>query len=106
MTASKPIVPAFDPLFDRVKKVRGCWLYQGFVNAEGYGRVTIRRGKKVKTHYAHRLAWERTHGSIPAGSQVHHLCKRRACCNPKHLELVTYARHGELHRSDSGGFGA
>ena len=94
MTAATP----FDPLWHRVRKTKGCWLYQGFLNAEGYGRVTVRHGKTVKTHYAHRLAWERTHGAIPSGAQVHHVCGKRACCNPKHLELVTHAQHGARHR--------
>lgn len=38
----------------------------------------------------HRLAWERWHGKkIPAGMQLDHLCRNRACFNPMHLEAVT-----------------
>ena len=59
----------------------GCWEWTGHVNNAGYGRV--------KNDYAHRLAYEMFVGPIPDGADLDHLCRRRSCVNPAHLEPVT-----------------
>ena len=59
-----------------------CWLWQGTCNSvTRYGQI-VRDGKKV---YAHRVAYELTHGSIPDGHFVCHRCDNPPCCNPSHL---------------------
>lgn len=58
-----------------------CWPWLSFRTADGYGKVG-RRG-------AHRVAYAVTHGEIPDGLTIDHLCRNRACCNPAHLEPVT-----------------
>lgn len=62
----------------------GCWNWQ-YAKTTGYGRVII--GGKLTS--VHRAAWECVHGPIPAGLQIDHLCRNRACCNPEHVEPVT-----------------
>ena len=62
----------------------GCWIWQGAINAGGYGRVPVRKGNT-----AHRLSYRTFVGPIPEGLQLDHLCRVRACCNPEHLEPVT-----------------
>lgn len=62
-----------------------CWLWPGSVTQEGYGMAYV-SGKRVA---AHRLAYERLVGPIPAGLQLDHLCRARSCVNPGHLEPVT-----------------
>lgn len=63
----------------------GCWLWQGEMNRNGYGRVWV-NGKRLMSH---RVTYELLVGPIADGLVLDHLCKNRACCNPEHLEPVT-----------------
>ena len=64
----------------------GCWEWTGARNQYGYGSMRGPNGATVSTH---RFVWELHNGPIPAGLQLDHLCRNRACCNPCHLEPVT-----------------
>jgi hypothetical protein len=66
----------------------GCWIWQKSTLA-GYGIVGGGR--------AHRKYWERANGPIPAGWDVHHLCKVPACVNPEHLEAIDPREHDVRH---------
>ena len=70
----------------------GCWLWQGYINAFGYG--VNRRG------LAHRVYYQSARGPIPRGMELDHLCRVRSCVNPDHLEAVT---HLENHRRSAVG---
>ena len=50
-----------------------------------YGRLRIGDKKML----AHRFAYERAFGQIPAGMFVCHKCDNPRCCNPDHLFLGT-----------------
>lgn len=63
-----------------------CWIWWGASNQRGYGNV----GKAGRTYLAHRVAYEITHGPIPAGMDLDHLCRTTGCVNPNHLEPVTF----------------
>lgn len=73
----------------------GCWVWQRCRCAKGYGRVRWRG----RTAFAHRAAWEAAHGAVPAGRQIDHLCRNRACVNIEHMELVTAAENTRRGRS-------
>ncbi|MGW0756151.1 HNH endonuclease signature motif containing protein [Streptomyces sp. NPDC002814] len=63
-----------------------CHLWDGAQNEKGYGTFWA-DGRTVK---AHRYAYEQQNGPIPAGLEVDHRCRRRACVAPGHLDAVTH----------------
>lgn len=62
-----------------------CWLWQGPPDKDGYGTFYLRK----RSRRAHRVAWFRRNGPIPDDMVINHTCRRRACVNPDHLEVVT-----------------
>jgi hypothetical protein len=68
---------------DPVRDANGCLLWQGYVDHEGYPRVT-HQGQPGQ--YAHRVAYEKANGVIPDGLTIDHLCEVKICVAPAHLE--------------------
>ncbi len=65
----------------------GCWLWQGSLTSDGYGRFWL-----IDRHVrAHRASYELRYGPIPEGMVVRHKCDVPQCVNPDHLELGTQA---------------
>lgn len=62
-----------------------CHVFRGCKCEGGYGEVHF-RGETWRVHV---YVWERDGGPIPDKMQVDHQCKNRACCNVKHLRVVT-----------------
>lgn len=92
----------------KVRVTPTCWLWTGTViGSNGYGSFSMARGLARGTQaprYAHRIAYELTHGQIPNGQHVLHACDVPRCVNPAHLFLGTHrdnmrdaARKGRLH---------
>lgn len=75
-----------DPIF-------GCDLWQGKQTRDGYPIVYGAGGG-----LAHRLAFVAAGGDLADGLEVDHLCRRRLCVRPEHLEAVT-RQENELRKS-------
>lgn len=85
---------AADPVkrfWSKVEKTpRGCWIWTGQRNREGYGRFAHgSRTTRVHVVQAHRYAYELVHGPITNDLHLDHLCRVTRCVNPDHLEPVT-----------------
>lgn len=70
----------------------GCWMWTASIR-QGYGQIRVGRS----TRQAHRVLYELLVAEVPDDLDLDHLCRRRRCCNPDHLEPVT--RRVNLHRS-------
>lgn len=85
----------------------GCWMWQRAKDPTGYGRVAWHG----KVAYAHRAMWEAHHSEpVPDGLVIDHICRRKGCINPDHLDAVsqlvnvrrTLVRSGRLTRCKHG----
>lgn len=65
-----------------IDKLYRCWRWHGKKDRDGYGRIWP--GPKL----AHRVVFEAEVGPIEAGKSLDHLCRRRDCVNPAHLEAI------------------
>lgn len=91
------------PLSETRPELGRCWIWEGELTWDGYGRVNLPsnwKGQRVKIA-ASVFAYEISIGPIPEGLQIDHLCRVRACVNPSHLEPVTASENNRRGFSPS-----
>lgn len=75
------------PRFQRSK----CWLWTGSLDNKGYARISYRAEDGRRRSVAvHRITFEQSNGPIADGLEIDHLCRRRNCVRPLHLEAVSH----------------
>jgi len=75
----------------------GCWEWTGKVADNGYGHFIFKEHGKAKTVLAHRFSYELFAGPIPEGFFLDHLCLKKHCVRPSHLEPVTPGENNRRH---------
>lgn len=65
-----------------------CWIWIAGLT-HGYG-VIGKGGRGAGQIKAHQFTYRLFVGPVPAGMELDHLCRVRACCNPSHLEPVSH----------------
>ena len=77
----------------QINEATGCWEWTGSMHSGGYGLIN----QGDTTIYAHRWSWEASHGPVPDGYELHHVCHNQRCINPEHLRLVTRKEHLSIY---------
>jgi len=79
----------YNKIISKIEIKNDCWEWTGKLNKGGYGVVSYHE----KRFYAHRISYIYNNETYPM--VVHHTCKNRKCCNPKHLESVSSKKNAE-----------
>lgn len=70
----------------------GCWLWQGEILRNGYGRFAFSDRREL----AHRFAYRILRAEILDGLVLHHECETKRCCNPAHVTPMTSGANSAL----------
>lgn len=96
----RPVTPAIDRFKAKYVVENECWVWKGYVQPNGYGQFKPDGRRGAKQTSPHRFAYEHFIGPIPEGFEVDHLCKRRNCCNPAHLEAIPLQENRKRRNRD------
>lgn len=106
----KSLMSALLPSLRQCSAESPCVIWTGDQTDAGYGRAWHNSQRTT----AHRMAYELVRGPIPERATIDHLCRRRLCVNPYHLEAVphrenciratvlkTHCPHGHAYEGDN-----
>lgn len=83
-----------------VDPVTNCWIWQGYKNQDGYGRLRY-NGRTIPAHH---YFWEKKFGKIlepyPRNVLDHIVCDNPPCCNPDHLKRSTTGKNGSRYETE------
>jgi hypothetical protein len=83
----------------KVNKTSTCWLWTAYIRKDGYADFRL-HGKQL----AHRVSWQTINGPVPENHVLDHLCRKRSCVNPAHLEPVTQKENTMRGEGSAAGF--
>lgn len=96
---------------------KSCWLWNGSLNADGYGVTSRMIDKKSYGSLIHRISWYLLYGNIPNNMVIDHTChdpsvcvsgvkcEHRRCFNPYHLQMTTIANNSKRGASNNSNTG-
>lgn len=82
----------------RVDRSGPCWLWLGPTDKHGYGHA---QAYKRLSGRPYQFAYWLTHGAVPEGLEIDHICRNRACVRPSHLRAVTHLENGIAQIADT-----
>lgn len=71
-----------------------CWEWLQALDKEGYG-VAWFKGTVLKAHQAFYYV---NIGKVQIGTQLHHRCEYKRCCNFSHIKTMSSKKHNQLHK--------
>ena len=79
-----------------------CWVWTGYLDSHGYGYANVGYvNGKQKMIGTHRAMYELYIGQIPLNLTVDHLCRNRACGNPKHMQILTFSENLKIKNANA-----
>jgi hypothetical protein len=85
LTLSDQMIERFWSLVDRRGGPDACWLWTGPTRSRGAGWFNT--GSRQLD--PHRIAFDLSGATVPAGLMLYRTCRNPRCCNPKHVQPMT-----------------